>query len=56
MGLAIKRPEKAAVGPENGFPEPLVVLEQFAQAVLTLVPPRLEPGSLAHIYLCKCAR
>ena len=22
MGLAIKRPEKAAVGPENGLPEP----------------------------------
>ena len=24
MGLAIKRPEKAAVGPENGLPEPFV--------------------------------
>ena len=26
MGLAIKRPEKAAVGPENGLPEPSVDL------------------------------
>ena len=26
MGLAIKRPEKAAVGPENGLPEPFVDL------------------------------
>ena len=25
MSLAIKRPEKAAVGPENGLPEPSVV-------------------------------
>ena len=26
MGLAIKRPEKAAAGPENGLPEPSVDL------------------------------
>ena len=26
MGLAIKRPEQAAVGPENGLPEPSVDL------------------------------
>ena len=51
MGLVIKRPEKAAVGPETAFLSLLLILEQFAQAVLTLDPPRLEPGLLAHIYL-----
>ena len=29
MGLAIKRPEKAAAGPENGLPEPSVVLQKW---------------------------
>ena len=35
MGLAIKRPEKAAVGPEKGLPEPLDV------------PGSVPPGALA---------
>ena len=44
MGLAIKRPEKAAEGPDKGLREFRLILSCLAQAVLIPVPPRHEPA------------